>query len=58
MTQPNVPDFPSWQRHNLDQFAREAHQRLRQQDDALDQLRQDLREAMAQNRILLTKDIK
>lgn len=40
------PDFPSWQRETLDQFAADAATRLVELEEANDQLKQDLRDAM------------
>ena len=41
-----TPDFPSWKRETLDQFAIDAYVRLAEQEQAIEQLRGDLREAM------------
>lgn len=41
-----MPNFPAWDRDLLDKFAEEAYRRLQQQEDALEQLRLDLKDAM------------
>jgi hypothetical protein len=40
------PDFPSWNRETLNQFAADAATRLVALEEANDQLKQDLRDAM------------
>lgn len=42
----NKPDFASWKPETLARFASEAHDHMKQQDEALAQLRLDLRDAM------------
>ena len=41
-----MPNFASWERETLDKFATEAYLRLQWQEDALEQLRGDLKDAM------------
>ena len=41
-----TPTFADWDRHTLDKFASEAYLRLQQQQDEIEQLRGDLRDAM------------
>ena len=48
------PDFPSWQRKTLDKFAKEAFVRMNELEEANEQLKQDLRDAMK----LLRKELK
>jgi hypothetical protein len=43
----DLPNFAAWERQTLDRFALDAYIRLQQQQEALEQLRQDLRDAMA-----------
>jgi hypothetical protein len=50
------PDFNTWTPQNLANFAKDAYLMLQAQQDALEQARLDLRAAMDQNRILLTKE--
>ena len=50
-----TPTFSTWERKNLDNFALEAHLRLRQQQDQLEQLRGDLKDAIEAYRALLRK---
>jgi hypothetical protein len=41
-----MPNFSAWDRQLLDKFATEAYLRLRAQEEALEQLRGDLKDAM------------
>ena len=47
-----TPTFATWDRATLDKFALEAHLRLQQQQDQLEQLRLDLKNAIAAYRAL------
>jgi len=42
----DLPNFAAWERTTLDRFALDAYQRLQAQQEALEQLRGDLRDAM------------
>ena len=42
----DLPNFPAWERQTLDKFALDAYLRLQAQQEALEQLRGDLRDAM------------
>ena len=42
----DLPNFPAWERQTLDRFALDAYLRLQAQQEALEQLRGDLRDAM------------
>ena len=42
----DLPNFAAWERTTLDKFALDAYLRLQAQQEALEQLRQDLRDAM------------
>ena len=42
----DLPSFPAWDRATLDKFAADSYIRMQQQADAIEQLRQDLRDAM------------
>jgi hypothetical protein len=42
----DLPNFAAWERTTLDKFALDAYLRLQGQQEALEQLRQDLRDAM------------
>ena len=46
-----MPNFAAWERETLDKFATEAYQRLQAQEDALEQLRGDLKDAMKMLRV-------
>jgi len=40
------PNFSTWERETLDKFAQNAYTQIQAQQDALEQLRGDLRDAM------------
>ena len=42
----DLPNFPAWERQTLDKFAQDSYIRMQQQAEAIEQLRQDLRDAM------------
>ena len=42
----DLPNFAAWQRQTLDKFAQDSYIRMQQQAEAIEQLRQDLRDAM------------
>jgi len=42
----DLPNFAAWERTTLDRFALDAYIRLQAQQEALEQLRGDLRDAM------------
>jgi len=42
----DLPNFAAWSNENLAKFALEAYQRMQAQQDALEQLRGDLKDAM------------
>jgi hypothetical protein len=48
------PDFQAWQRKTLDKFAKDAFERMNELEQANEQLRQDLKDAMK----LLRQDFK
>lgn len=50
----NEPDFPTWERKTLDQFAAEAYRQLRADAELIEQLRQDLRTALDAYRTAVT----
>jgi len=47
-----TPTFATWERETLDKFALDAYLRLQQQQDQLEQLRLDLKDAIAAYRAL------
>ena len=47
-----TPTFSTWDRAVLDKFAMEAYLRLQQQEDQLEQLRGDLKDAIEAYRAL------
>ena len=51
----DTPNFAAWNTDTLTQFARDAYNKLRSQEEALEQLRRDLKDAMQANRKLLTE---
>ena len=46
----DTPNFSAWTNENLAKFALEAYVRLQAQQDAIEQLRGDLKDAMEQIR--------
>lgn len=50
-----TPTFNTWDRTTLDKFALEAYLRLREQQDQLEQLRSDLKDAIEAYRTLIRK---
>jgi hypothetical protein len=49
------PDFQSWQPATLVKFAHDAYDKMREQDDQLQQMRQDLKTALEAYRDLLRR---
>ena len=52
----DLPNFAAWTNENLAKFATEAYLRLQAQQDALEQLRGDLRDAMKEMRRLRQRE--
>jgi len=52
----NMPTFAAWERIVLDRFARDAYIKLKQQADAIEQLRQDNKDLSKLLREQLNKD--
>ena len=48
-----TPTFSTWDRVVLDKFALEAYLRLREQQDQLEQLRGDLKDAIEAYRVVM-----
>ena len=48
-----TPTFATWDRATLDKFALEAYLRLREQQDQLEQLRGDLKDAIEAYRAVM-----
>ena len=48
-----TPTFATWDRATLDKFALEAYLRLREQQDHLEQLRGDLKDAIEAYRVVM-----
>jgi hypothetical protein len=46
-------DFASWRQENLVKFAQEAHSKMQEQSEQIEQLRQDLKTALEAYRALL-----
>jgi len=53
-----MTDFKTWSQESLADFARDAFKRINEQDEAIDQLRQDLSDAMKLLRELNRQEIK
>jgi hypothetical protein len=54
----DLPNFASWNTETLAKFATDAYKRMQQQQDAMEQLRNDLKTAAEQLRKLLTGESK
>jgi hypothetical protein len=53
----DLPNFAAWSNKNLADFCTEAYIRMQEQQDAMEQLRQDWKDAMKITRELMLKDI-
>jgi len=53
----NDPDFTTWQHETLSSFAKDAYRKLKEQDEEIQQLRIDLKDAIRSYRELVTKVI-
>ena len=51
----NMPDFKTWTHGNLAQFAEEANTKLVQQNERIEQLQCDLKDAIEAYRTLMRK---
>lgn len=51
-----MPEFKTWERANLDQFATEAYMKLQEQEDLIQQLNCDLKDAIEAYRELMRRD--
>jgi hypothetical protein len=52
-----LPNFAAWSNKNLADFCTEAYIRMQEQQDAMEQLRQNWKDAMEITRELMLKDI-
>jgi hypothetical protein len=50
-----MPNFKTWTQENLAQFAEEANAKMVEQDDRIQQLQCDLKDAIAAYRALMRK---
>ena len=50
-----MPEFKTWSRENLDQFAYEAYMKLQEQEDLIQQLNYDLKDAIEAYRVLMRR---
>lgn len=51
----NMPEFKVWTRDNLDKFATDAYLKLLEQEDLIQQLQCDLKDAIAAYRELMRR---
>ena len=51
-----MPDFKTWSQENLAAFAEAANAKMREQDDRIQQLQGDLKDALAALRKLWSKE--
>ncbi len=50
-----MPEFKTWSRENLDQFAYDAYMKLQEQEDLIQQLNWDLKDAIKAYRELMRR---
>jgi len=50
-----MPEFKTWERDTLNQFATEAYMKLLEQEDLIQQLQNDLKDAIAAYRELMRR---
>jgi len=50
-----MPEFKSWDRDNLDKFAIDAYLKLLEQEDLIQQLQCDLKDAIEAYRVLMRR---
>lgn len=53
----DIPNFAAWSNENLANFCTEAYIRMQEQQEAMEQLRQNWKDAMEITRKLMLKDI-
>lgn len=46
----DLPNFPAWSNENLAKFAAEAYRKMQQQQDQIEQLQGDFKDAMCELR--------
>jgi hypothetical protein len=46
----DLPNFPAWSNENLAQFATEAYRKMQQQQETIEQLQGDFKDAMCELR--------
>ena len=46
----DIPNFAAWSNENLAQFAKDAYLRMQEQQETIEQLRQDWKDAMVEVR--------
>jgi hypothetical protein len=51
----DLPNFAAWSNENLANFARDSYIRMQKQQEAIEQYRQDLKDAMKELRKLTSK---
>ena len=49
----DLPNFAAWKQENLAQFAIEAYRKMQQQQDTIEQLQGDFKDAMVEIRRLI-----
>ena len=53
MKQKNMPNFAAWSNENLAKFAEDAYSRMQQQQDVIEQLQQNWKDAMQEIRRMM-----
>ena len=51
----NMPEFKTWTQENLAQFAEEANNKMVEQNDRIEQLQRDIKDAIEAYRTLMRK---
>jgi len=51
-----MPNFETWERESLNKFAYEAYMKLQEQEDLIQQLTWDLKDAIEAYRVLMRRD--
>jgi hypothetical protein len=51
--QKNMPNFAAWSNENLAKFAEDAYSRMQQQQDVIEQLQQNWKDAMQEIRRMM-----
>jgi hypothetical protein len=53
----DLPNFPAWSNQNLANFATESYIRMKEQQETIEQLKQDFKDAMVELRKMTIKNL-